>query len=197
VRGVLHFLNTAPVLQFLEKLTGIDGVIPDPYYQGGGLHQIEPGGRLSIHTDFAALPNLRIERRLNLILYLNKDWEEAYGGHLELWQPDMSECVHKVLPVFNRCVVFTISDDSWHGHPTLLACPQGMTRRSLATYYYTSYTRPEELAGSRRTTWRARPGSSDPRRPNRRPKAAVLRSVAGAILPPIVVHAARRLSGRK
>ncbi len=73
VRGVLHFLNAAPVLQFVEKLTGIDGVIPDPYYQGGGLHQIEPGGRLSIHTDFAAHPNLRIERRLNLILYLNKD----------------------------------------------------------------------------------------------------------------------------
>ena len=73
----------------------------------------------------------------------------------------MSECVHKVLPVFNRCVVFTTSDDSWHGHPDPLACPQGMTRKSIATYYYTSFTQPEELSEFRRTNFRARSQSGD------------------------------------
>lgn len=131
------------VLEHLEALTGIEGLIPDPYFGGGGPHQIERGGFLKIHADFNWHPKLRLDRRLNVLVYLNRDWQEDYGGHLELWDRGMERCVRRVLPVFNRTVVFSTTDTSYHGHPTPLACPEGRTRKSVSFYYYTN-GRPEE-----------------------------------------------------
>ena len=190
LRGLLHFLNTAPVLQFLERLSGIEGVIPDPYYKGGGLHQTGPGGKLGIHTDFSTLLNLRIERRLNLILYMNKDCKEEYGGYLELWEEDMSSCAHSIAPIFNRCLIFTISDDSWHGHPDPLTCPQGMTRKSVTTYYYTSPLPAEGLTQQRATTFQPRPGTRDG-------QDGYLKAAARAVLPPIAVDGLKRLRRKR
>ena len=136
-------MNSAPVLRFLQELTGIVGLIPDPWYGGAGPHQIEPGGFLKVHVDFNLHPLLELDRRLNLLVYLNKDWREEYGGHLELWNRDVSRCEKKVLPVFNRTVVFSTTDFSFHGHPEPLACPEGRTRKSVSFYYY-SNGRPEE-----------------------------------------------------
>ena len=136
-------LNSLTFMIFLEKLTGINGLVPDPHLVGGGLHQIEKGGFLNIHADFNWHEKLKLDRRLNLLLYLNKDWKEEYGGHLELWMRDMSRCEKKLLPIFNRCVIFNTTDFSYHGHPEPLKCPEGMTRKSLALYYY-SNGRPAE-----------------------------------------------------
>ncbi len=137
-RRILTELNSSTFLRFLEKLTGIEGLVPDPHFWGGGLHQIERGGFLNVHADFNWYEKLKLDRRLNLLLYLNKGWLEEYGGHLELWSRDMSRSEKKVLPVFNRCVVFSTTDFSYHGHPTPLTCPEGWTRKSLALYYYTN-----------------------------------------------------------
>ena len=139
----LYEMNSAPVLRFLEALTGIEGLIPDPYFGGAGPHQILPGGFLKIHADFNWHPLLKLDRRLNLLVYLNRDWKEEYGGHLELWSRDMTRCEQKILPVFNRTVVFSTTDFSYHGHPAPLACPEGMSRKSVSFYYYTN-GRPEE-----------------------------------------------------
>src|SRR5271155_3924521 len=143
VRDVLYFMNSRPMLEFLEILTGINGVIPDPYYVGGGLHQIKPGGKLAVHADFNHHVRLNLERRINVLIYLNKDWKEEYGGHFELWNREMSKAQQKILPIFNRCAIFSTTSYSYHGHPTPLACPPGRTRKSIATYYY-SNGRPEE-----------------------------------------------------
>ena len=78
--GFLHFLNSAPMVRFLETLTGIQGLVPDPYYEGGGLHQILPGGYLKIHADFNWHHRLKLHRRINMLIYLNKDWKEEYGA---------------------------------------------------------------------------------------------------------------------
>lgn len=145
IREVLYFLNSRPALEFLEELTGIGGLIPDPYFLGGGLHQIKSGGYLEIHADFNRHPKLKLDRRINLLVYLNQEWKEDYGGHLELWKPDMSEAVQKILPIFNRCAIFNTTSTSYHGHPTPLACPPERTRKSIALYYY-SNGRPEEEA---------------------------------------------------
>jgi hypothetical protein len=142
IRWFLWSMSSPPVLQFLETLTGIEGLIPDPYFGGGGLHQIEPGGFLKIHSDFNWHPKLKLDRRLNVLVYLNRAWEEAFGGHLELWEQDMSSCVQRILPVFNRTVIFSTTDTSYHGHPTPLGCPPGRTRKSASFYYYTN-GRPE------------------------------------------------------
>jgi hypothetical protein len=134
----LYQMNSAPVLEFLQALTGIEGLVGDPYYGGAGPHQILPGGFLKIHADFNWHPLLKLDRRLNLLVYLNEDWREEYGGHIEFWDAEMKGCVERVLPVFNRTVVFNTTDFSYHGHPNPLTCPPDRTRRSVSLYYYTN-----------------------------------------------------------
>jgi 2-oxoglutarate-Fe(II)-dependent oxygenase superfamily protein len=150
----LFRMNTPPVLRFLEQLTGIEGLIPDPYFGGAGPHQILPGGYLKVHVDFNWHPLLKLDRRLNLIVYLNKDWKEEYGGHIELWNRDVTRCGQKVLPVFNRTIVFSTTDFSYHGHPRPLACPEGMSRKSVSFYYYSNGRPDEERSAPHDTLFR-------------------------------------------
>jgi Rps23 Pro-64 3,4-dihydroxylase Tpa1-like proline 4-hydroxylase len=158
-RLLLYQLNSSTFLNFLEALTGMEGLLPDPHFLGSGLHQTPPGGYMKIHVDFNYHKRLPLEHRLNLLLYLNKDWREEYGGHLELWSRDMSHCVQRILPIFNRCLIFTSTETSYHGHPNLLTCPEDRNRRSLATYYYT--IPPSDLGSNlHRTLWKSRPGES-------------------------------------
>jgi hypothetical protein len=156
---VLAQMNSASCLQFLELLTGITGLLPDPYFEGGGLHQIERGGFLKIHADFNYHSRLRLDRRLNLIVYLNRDWREEYNGHLELWDRSMTYCVRRILPVYNRCVIFSTTDWSFHGHPEPLRCPPGQTRKSLAVYYYSNGRPEEEKSAAHGTMWQERPAA--------------------------------------
>lgn len=135
----MHFLNSEPFLLFLQNLTGIkETLIPDPYFEGGGCHQIKPGGYLKLHVDFHKHRKMNIDRRVNVLVYLNKDWEESWRGHFELWEKDMSKMVTKIAPFFNRMAIFSTTDYSWHGHPDELLCPENRTRKSLALYYYTN-----------------------------------------------------------
>ena len=160
---LLYQFNSAPFVAFLERLTGIDGLIPDPYFSGGGLHQIVPGGKLGIHADFSRHATLQLHRRINALIYLNRDWKDEYGGHLELWDRDMTHCVQRIAPVFNRMVVFSTTDWSYHGHPHPLRCPDGMTRKSIALYYFT-IDRPEgeTIAGKQSTLFVPLPGEEVP-----------------------------------
>src|ERR1700730_7826330 len=136
-RQFLYALNSASFLEFLERLTGIEKLIGDPRFEGGGLHQIVRGGKLAIHTDFNKQRYFGLDRRLNVLVYLNRNWKDEYGGHFELWNSDMTRMVTKIAPIFNRVVIFTTSSNSFHGHPDPLNCPPDMTRKSLALYYYT------------------------------------------------------------
>lgn len=157
-RQLLYAFNSSIVTAFLEKLTGIEGLIPDPYFLGGGLHQTIKGGYLKVHADFNRHPRLKLDRRLNLLLYLNKDWEESYGGHFEMWDREMKKCHKKVLPIFNRCVVFSTTSYSYHGQPTPLTCPEGWSRKSLALYYYSNGRPQEEITDDHSTLFQMRPG---------------------------------------
>jgi len=138
----MHFLNSQPFLEFLTDLTGIENLIPDPFFDGGGCHQIQPGGMLKIHADLNKHPNTKLDRRLNVLVYMNEDWHEEYGGHFELWDTEMKGARRKILPLFNRMAMFSTTSNSYHGHPNLLPCPPDRTRKSLALYYYTN-GRPE------------------------------------------------------
>lgn len=133
-----HFLNSQPFLEFLTNLTGIKALIPDPYFEGGGFHQIKKGGFLKLHADFNKHRMTNLDRRLNVLVYLNENWEESFGGHFELWDTDMKGCVKKLLPIFNRMAIFSTTDFSYHGHPDPLNCPEDRSRRSMAFYYYSN-----------------------------------------------------------
>ena len=184
-RRLLAEFNSSPCVDFLERLTGITGLIPDPHFVGGGLHQIESGGYLKIHADFNRHDRLSLDRRLNLLLFLNHDWRDEYGGHLEFWDRSMSTAVVRIAPIFNRCAIFSTTDFAFHGHPVPLACPDEVTRKSLALYYY-SNGRPREEVGPRHTTtFLTRPGE--------RPGRMALRDFTRDLLPPVLTRAIRRI----
>jgi Rps23 Pro-64 3,4-dihydroxylase Tpa1-like proline 4-hydroxylase len=157
-RQLMSAFNSQTFLQFLETLTGISDLMPDPYFEGGGLHQIERGGFLKVHADFNKYERFNLDRRLNAIVYLNKDWQEAWGGALELWDWEMTGAQARVLPLYNRCVIFATTDTSFHGHPDPLQCPPDRRRRSLALYYYTNGRPIEEESTAHSTLYQARPG---------------------------------------
>jgi hypothetical protein len=139
---------------YLEKLTGIGSLIPDYTMDGGGLHMTKRGGHLNIHADFSTHHTHETwARRVNILLYLNEEWHDDWGGKLELWDKDMTACQGRVSPAGNRMLVFTTSDDSFHGHPDGLTCPPDMARRSLAMYYFTEEAAPVRKA----TNYQARP----------------------------------------
>ncbi len=190
-RLLLYQLNSSTFIQFLEKLTGIPGIIPDPHFQGGGLHQIEPGGYLKLHVDFNRHKKLNLDRRLNLLIYLNKNWQEDYGGYFEMWDRDMAQCEKKILPIFNRCVVFSTTDFSYHGHPDPLTCPQGMTRKSLALYYYTNGRPAEEISGTHSTVFQARAGENLEAAPNPTAKDWIKK-----LVPPIIFDLKKSLGSK-
>ena len=144
IQDFILFLNSDFFIKFLQNLTSIkETLIPDPHLDGGGLHEIKRGGKLKIHTDFHLHPTSGLDRRLNMLIYLNKSWQDSYGGHLELWDTEMKNCVKKISPEFNTVVIFSTTDFSNHGHPDPLKCPENRTRKSLALYYF-SKGRPKE-----------------------------------------------------
>jgi len=155
LQTVVKSLTAPRFVRFLEGLTGIDDLLADRTMDGGGLHQTLPGGHLNVHADFTAhhtVPGWR--RRLNVLLYLNPEWRPEWGGDLELWAPDMSRAVEMVAPIGNRLMVFTTDEQSFHGHPEALTCPEGVSRQSLALYFFTA----EDHPMFRSTNYQARPG---------------------------------------
>ncbi len=159
LRALFYAFNARPFIRIVENITGIKGLIPDPYFLGGGFHEIANGGHLSMHADFNHHIPMNLERRVNVLIYLNRDWREEYGGQLELWRTDMSERVQSIAPVVNRCVMFTTTETSMHGNPQPVAHPEGVTRKSIALYYYTSTW--DDRRASRTTQFRPRPGTQD------------------------------------
>jgi Rps23 Pro-64 3,4-dihydroxylase Tpa1-like proline 4-hydroxylase len=162
IRELLWEMNSIGFLTFLERLTGIQSLISDPMMQGGGLHQIMPGGLLGVHADFTTHKVYGLDRRINVLLYLNKDWKPEYEGHLELWSRDMSRCVRRIIPKFGRCVIFDTDASSYHGHPRPLNCPDGMTRKSIALYYYTNGRDDAPVTRTTDTDWQHTPNLDMP-----------------------------------
>ena len=131
IKILIDFMNSENFLIF-TKITSIkEKLISDPELNGGGLHEIKSGGMLKIHTDFRKHPSLDLDRRINVLIYLNKNWSEKYGGELELWDKNMKYCGKKIKPIFNKMVIFSTTDFSNHGHPEPIQCPQNVSRKSV------------------------------------------------------------------
>ena len=190
-RDLFGFFNSASFLQFLEGLTGIEGLIADPYFNGGGFHETSQHGKLGIHADFRVHEQLHLQRRLNLLIYLNKNWQEEFGGCLEIWDRSMTKNVHSILPIFNRCAVFNTDADSYHGHPDPLNCPPDVTRKSIALYYYTASKAIYEEVPSNTTMYVARPNENAYTK--KQATKLRLQNYAKDFLPPILFRKLRQL----
>lgn len=143
LRHLLSEFSSMSFIDFLESLTGVQGLIADPHFRGAGLHLTLRGGHLALHADFNRDRFRALTRRLTVLYYLNPDWEPAWGGDLELWSADLSRCETRIAPLLDRLVVMAHGDDYWHGHPTPLACPEGRGRAAVAAYFYTAETSPD------------------------------------------------------
>jgi hypothetical protein len=133
------FLNSDAFISNLEFLTGCK-LYPDFGLNGGGLHSHRSGGKLNTHLDYSIHPKLKLERRLNLLIYVTPDWQLEWGGDLGLWEHDEKlnkpgNLVSTISPIFNRAVLFDTTQNSWHGLPEPIRCPLNVTRNSLAVYY--------------------------------------------------------------
>ena len=187
-RHVVSQLLSHAFLRFLEALSGDSGLITDPSHNACGLQSTGAGGKLAVHTDLDRHPVAGLTQRLNVLLYLNPDWREEYGGHLELWDRELTGARQRILPVANRLVVFRAGPHSYHGHPQPLTCPADRRRNSIALYYYglgTQGSRADDVA------WVAT-------QPDEKQVAArrALRRWAHYFLPPAFVDFVRWVRGR-
>jgi Rps23 Pro-64 3,4-dihydroxylase Tpa1-like proline 4-hydroxylase len=177
-------VHSSHFIDFLERVTGIEGLIPDPALHAGGFHEIPEGGRFRTHLDFNRHPVTRLDNRLVFITYLNKDWRPSYGGALELWSMDEDTCLVKVEPTFGRTVMFRQSARSMHGHPSPVHAPDGRARRSAAAYFYSNGRSDNEEVGVHSTIY-GRPIAN-----TRREKVA---NALKYLTPPVVVDMVRAL----
>ncbi len=131
-------LCSEPFLKLMRELTGYDDLVADPLFNGGGLHESFAGSYLNIHADYTKHPVLPLVRRVNLIIYLNRDWPAAWGGDIELWdQMSMTREV-SVPPLFNRALIFPTTREALHGFPSPLTCPSDRSRKSISIFYWTA-----------------------------------------------------------
>ena len=161
---LLNFANSYVFVKFLNKISGIkEHLIPDPYHWGGGVHELKHKGYLNIHCDFNRHPKMGLDRRINVLIYLNHNWKESYGGSLELWDKEVKKCVKKIIPIFNRVVIFNTNDFSFHGNPEPINCPdQTNTRKSIALYYYSNGRPRNEISDKDHVTiFKNRPNTKD------------------------------------
>lgn len=151
IRHLLAELSAMSFIEFLQTLTGVQGLIPDPHFRGAGLHLTLPGGHLALHVDFNRDRFRNLSRRVTVLYYLNPDWQPTWGGDLELWSGDLARCEARIVPVLDRLVVLAHGETCWHGHPEPLACPPGRARAVVAAYFYTADPAPDapEAHGAR------------------------------------------------
>ena len=137
---LFSYLNSSVFLDYLSANL-LDGIklYADNGLNGGGWHVHKAGGKLNTHLDYSLHPKLQLQRKLNIIIYMNPDWREEWGGALGFWSNESSEAPGKLIKTvwskFNRAVIFDTTQNSWHGLPDPLICPPGQTRKSLAAYF--------------------------------------------------------------
>lgn len=153
----LHAALSAPsFLAELSQITGIANLRADPKLHGGGMHITRKSGRLDVHADFNFLEDIKLFRRLNILVYLNAEWDPSWGGGLELWDPEVTRREFYCLPRKNRCLLFETTKTSFHGVEKV-QCPEGKQRQSFAAYYYTEEPPPGWDGSYHSTIFKARP----------------------------------------
>ena len=137
ISNLTKYLNSNAFIKILKVMTNYGDLKGDNSLDGGGLHETREGGYLNIHTDFQNHTNFpNLQRKINLLLYFDNDTKNMKNANLELWDKKCLSMVHSIEPIFNRCVIFSTENPSYHGHPRPLKTNGNKTRKSLALYYY-------------------------------------------------------------
>jgi Rps23 Pro-64 3,4-dihydroxylase Tpa1-like proline 4-hydroxylase len=135
IKKLFYLLSTKEITEKISTFSGIDDLERDLYLHGAGLHVHPINGKLNMHLDYEKHPFINKERRINMILYMNKDWNEEWNGDTQLWDKNMEKCVVSSHVKFNTAIIFKTNEISWHGLPEPIKCPEGELRKSIAYYY--------------------------------------------------------------
>ena len=135
LKNLFYYLSSNQMIQVFSLLTDIQTLEYDPFLHGAGLHAHPKHGRLNLHLDYEKHPHSGKERRINIILYLSKDWNPSWNGATELWDKNLENCVVKSPVIFNTAIIFKTKDISYHGLPDKISCPENTMRKSFAYYY--------------------------------------------------------------
>jgi Rps23 Pro-64 3,4-dihydroxylase Tpa1-like proline 4-hydroxylase len=138
IQSMAYSFQGSAFLNWIEQVTGIDKLVADPHYRGGGITRVSRGDSLGLHNDFNWNEQIRLTRRANIILYMNSEWDASWGGDLEFWDFDQTECLVKVEPRPNRLAIWNYDEQLIHGHPHPLACPDHIARQNFIQFYYGS-----------------------------------------------------------
>lgn len=134
-KNLFYSLSSDKIINKMKEIFNIPDLEYDPYCHGGGLHMHPRNGRLNMHLDYEIHPYSKKKRRLNIILYMNEEWNKEWNGDTQLWNNDMSKCIIKSLPSKNKALIFVTTDFSWHGIPEKILCPNNIHRKTVAFYY--------------------------------------------------------------
>ena len=152
IKKIINFCYSQKFINLLERKFSLENVIPDWSLHGGGLHESYRGGFLKIHSDFIYVRHSKVKRILNLVLYLNSNWQKNWGGATELWDKKMKSVRKSVMPKINTAVVFEVGTNTFHGFPNPMNCPENVKRKSIALFYYKNVKKFLPI-GLRRRKW--------------------------------------------
>jgi len=189
---LISYLNSDLFLTYLQKLTGIEEIlISDPYLAGGGYHETINGGVLKVHADFNKHPYINLDRRINLLIYLNPGWKKEWRGDLELYhENNLNSPYASITPEFNRCVIFSTTSFTYHGSPEALQCPNDISRKSIALYYFSLGRPKSEFNATHGTLFVGTKGEKVK-------QYISIRAIVVDLIPPLILRYIKKMIGKK
>jgi Rps23 Pro-64 3,4-dihydroxylase Tpa1-like proline 4-hydroxylase len=161
-RDILKLLQSSEFIRSLEFITGIDNLCPDLSMHGCGLVNTPKNGFLKIHADFNYLERLKKYRRINIVIYLNEEWQKEWKGDINFYSEDLTTTIKSYSPLFNNFIMFRVSDKVFHGYPEPIDCPTGMSRKSINFFYYTDEPDKDQSIHAHKTIWKTNTGDDIP-----------------------------------
>jgi len=135
---LISLLHSSEWVRSLEEITNIKGLLPDIHLHGAGYMRCGKGDSLKIHTDFNWNDDIKLNRVLTLVIYLNKNWKEEWNGDIQFWDKENKKCVNRYFPNWGNCIMWEYDEQGFHGHPNPLNCPDDEYRDGFRLFYYTS-----------------------------------------------------------
>jgi hypothetical protein len=158
MKSVIDSLYTPEFLQYMSSISGIEKLESDPHLNAGGLHAYTRNGMSGVHLDYTIHPITGKERRLSIMVYMSKDWDESWGGNLKMWDENLENDVTLKHSLWNTALIFRTNGKAYHGFPEPIKCPEGAWRKVIGIYYVTDPTK-ESLENPRRNAhYFAEPG---------------------------------------
>lgn len=142
------------VLEQISRITALNSLEPDIDLYAGGISAMSKGAYLRPHLDNSHDKSRGRYRVLNLLYYVTPNWQQEFGGSLQLWDEGPRGSPRTISSAFNSLVLMITNKESWHSVNEVLHDD----RRCCISNYYFSRKSPNELDYFHATSFRSEPG---------------------------------------